>query len=81
MKHINKLKLARRISGIMPKGKGVFESSAWEARKDRIAQKVLKKEVVARERAKQRKLKILDDKGKEHKVGEIFESETLTLEV
>ena len=44
MKHREKLRLARRLSGTIPKGKGVFESSAWEDRKDKIAKRVLKKE-------------------------------------
>lgn len=81
MNHRNKLRLARRMSGAMPKGKGPFESDAWENRKDSIATRVAKKEAVAKKRAQERKMKILDDKGKEHRVGEIFESKTLTLEV
>ena len=34
MKHREKLRLARRLSGKM---KGAFQSPEWESRKDRIA--------------------------------------------
>ena len=43
----------------------IFDSAEWNKRKE----------------ARFKKLTIKDDKGKKHKVGEIFESETISLEV
>lgn len=84
MKHKDKLKIARQMApGKKPRGFSIFQSKQWEARKKGIASVVAKKEKIAHERSVERKkkLKILDDKGKEHRVGEIFESETVTIEV
>lgn len=84
MKHKEKLSLARRMVKVkLNKGDSVFSSSEWEDRKQAIANRVKRKEAIAHKRAlerKKNKLKIIDDKGKEHKVGEIFESKTLILE-
>ena len=47
MKHGDKLRLARRLSG---RQTGAFESSAWETRKSGIENKVEFKEEVAMQR-------------------------------
>lgn len=72
MKHKEKVKIARKLSG---KTTGHFESKAWEERSKQVAERVKETE------EKSRKMKILDDKGNEHKVGEIFTSDTVTIEL
>lgn len=87
MNHKQKQRLARKLQTseeAREKGKGIFESAGWEKRKDLIEKRIQKREARQKEMArkrKERKMKILDDKGKEHKVGEIFESNTLTIEI
>lgn len=81
MKHKDKLRLARKIgAGLREHGYSIFNTSPWNDRKEAIARRVEKKEAAAKEASRLRKLRILDDKGKEHKVGELFESETVTIE-
>ncbi len=62
----------------------VFTSKGWISRKNAIQNRVDRKILITKDKAieiRNKKLKILDDKGKKHKVGEIFESETLTIEL
>lgn len=48
MNHKNKLKLARKIGvGQRRKGFSIFATSVWEARKDKIADKVKFREEIA----------------------------------
>ncbi len=82
MKHKDKLKMARKMltRDEIKRHVKPFDSVAWEKRKKAIEARVAKREAGEHERALKRKLKIKDDKGKEHKVGEIFESKTVTIE-
>jgi hypothetical protein len=52
MKHTEKLKLARRMSG---KQKGAFQSEAWEARKKARSARVKRKMGVSKTKLKGRK--------------------------
>jgi hypothetical protein len=84
MNHKQKLKLARKMHGrVHVKGYGVFGTDAWDKHRKAVAKRVEREQAASHAKAveRKRKLKILDDKGKEHKVGEIFESKTMTIEI
>lgn len=69
--HKQKVSIARRLlNGVKAP---LFNNKFWNKRAEQIANRVARKQ--------NRKIKILDDKGNEHQEGEIFESETMTIEI
>jgi len=60
MKHKQKVKLAKKLlTGVEKKKKvPIFQSNAWEARKEAIAKRVEKVQAVAHARALERKEKL-----------------------
>lgn len=58
MKHKDKLKLARKLLTKEEKHTPVFQSKAWEARKEAIAKRVERVQAVAHSRALERKKKL-----------------------
>lgn len=78
MTHKQKKTLARKLQTRLEqkeKGRGIFDSLAWQQRAAAIAARVV------RTQKKSKKVRILDDKGQEHQVNELIQSETLTLEI
>lgn len=62
MNHKDKLKLARRIgTGQRRRGFSIFATSVWEARKDKIADRVEFKEEMAMQRKIMRNLDLPKD--------------------